>query len=751
MEIKWEIRYSLSQTSVGWVGSSLCADEIIVTSSSVDRFQLLTKKPLCGFVLRVLSGTMNSIPSSGFLSSILDNMDTLTAPCFSPFQAIHEDDRRQDSPLLNLPSNVLDNIVSFIPLKVRTLLVAPVCRALRDSVYRSITSVAFYKTQLDELSDTRIKYFLSIHGHKITAINFDLFRSVEDEACTQWNWRQSVITAVKMCSNLRELDILVCKRHRLRDTDLLTIFRECPQLQVLCIDAQYLSGHCFQVAPVGLQRLELEMCLRLSEPSIRSIFTRLKKLKVLYISELKILKDSIITGLVSNLKNLRDLSIIANPETDLDLSASGLAHLARLPRLQNLCLEGLAAVTDRFLSELSDVSTNAAARSITSLSLAFCFNFSSVGLQRLSRMPKLDSLNLDGITKREISSGLLKIAEEGRLARVLLAEGTNVAAETLREICRVSPRLRLLDLSNNDVVMDLNIANEIVVEWLISGRPSLTILTNKHLPWGLVTKPPPACEFVPPAFNVVHLHRSTVPINEVLPGSVLSDEDSSQLPHGLLLPRLRRGNRYRLLYSLRIASQDGGDSDDQKENSFSPTHQQPQRCKGKSPRTPPNIPQMCTTPPLPMFGVQQPNSHSPHALTASPLSNCVPELSNCFNACSPLQAQQMILQDLHSTAFSTPELAQIIPPDISLESWMTWLAANPSYVSSNIPLTDPLSILTAGSAGAPRPPVEIPQQPRFHYTRGPRNKRRSNPQKQPSPRAAAPPLSFSPTDFPPLQ
>ncbi|VDM72777.1 unnamed protein product [Strongylus vulgaris] len=88
---------------------------------------------------------------------------------------------------------------------------------------------------------------------------------------------------------------------------------------------------------------------------------------------------------------------------------------------------------------------------------------------------------------------------------------------------------------------------------------------------------------------------------------------------------------------------------------------------------------------------------------------------------------------------------------MTLEPLMMWLAANPSYASSNLAFTDPMSILTTGSAGAPRPPVEIPQQPRFHYTRGPRNKRRSNPQKQPSPRAAAPPLSFSPTDFPPLQ
>lgn len=53
--------------------------------------------------------------------------------------------------------------------------------------------------------------------------------------------------------------------------------------------------------------------------------------------------------------------------------------------------------------------------------------------------------------------------------------------------------------------------------------------------------------------------------NEVLPGSVLSEDDSSQLPHGLLLPRLRRGNRYRLLHSLRSLSQEAGDSDDQVE------------------------------------------------------------------------------------------------------------------------------------------------------------------------------------------
>ncbi|VDL77960.1 unnamed protein product [Nippostrongylus brasiliensis] len=543
-------------------------------------------------------------------------MDTLTAPNFSPFQISEEEDRTQISPLLNLPNNVLDSIVSYIPLKVRALMVAPVCRALRDSVNRTIVSVAFYKTQLDELSDTRIKYFLSIYGSKIFAINFDLFRSVEDE-----------------------------------------IFRECPQLQTLCIDAQYLSGHCFQAVPLGLTRLELEMCLRMTDASMRYIFTRLKKLKVLYVSELKILKDQLISGLVSNLKNLRDLSIIGNPDApNLDLSASALSHLARLPRLQNLCLEGIPAVTDRFLSEISDTSTNAAARSITSLSLAFCFNVSSMGLQRLAKMPKLDSLNLDGITKRDISAGLEKVAEEGRLMRLLLAEGTNVSCEKLSEIVRKSNRLRLLDISNNDVLADWAAANNLVTQWIASGRPSLTILTNKHLPWSMI-RMPPTSPLTPPPVSVIHLHRTTIDDSDIVPGSVLSEEQSFQLPHGLLLPRLRRGNRYRLLCSLRSMSQE--DSDDQKENSCSPSHRNPQT--KKSQRSPVSVPPtMRPLQPMPLFGAQSPSPVLP-SVPVTPMY----DIAGYFP--TPMETpHSMMLPDLNTLpTYPPPDLSQLVPPDLS--------------------------------------------------------------------------------------
>ncbi|VDM63805.1 unnamed protein product [Angiostrongylus costaricensis] len=738
---------------------------------------------------------MNSKPSFDFLSSVLDNMDTLTAPFFSTFQTSQNNETKQSSPLFELPNNVLDNIVSYIPLKVRTLAVAPVCRALRDSVYRSINSVAFYKTQLDELSDTRIKYFLSIHGSKITAINFDLFRSVEDEACTQWSWRQSVITAVKMCSNLRELDILICKRHRLRDTDLLTIFRQCPQLQVLCIDAQYLSGHCFQIAPVGLIRLELEMCLRLSELSMRYIFTRLKKLKVLYFSQLKILNDQIVSGLVSNMKNLRDLSIIGNP------SAPNLAD-AKLVQIFVVVVVVLDVVgrwltfrrlrLPQSLDELSDAVNNPAARSIRSLSLAFCFNFSSVGLQRLARMTKLDSLNLDGITKRDISSGLLKIAEEGRLIRLLLAEETNVSTDILREVVRVSPHLRLLDISNNEALTSWGAANSLVDLWVSSGRPSLTILTNNHLPWSTIKMPPSRSPCTPPAVSVVHLHRNTVAKSEIILGSVLSRDDSSQLPHGLLLPRLRRGNRYRLLCSLLSMSQELTDLDDQKENSCSRALHQPvsSRKPQKNSSTIPTV-SARSNPSIPLVGVQHSNLKSSPMFDTSVVEKLAPSSISYLSSSETSTVTPTMLSDLCPSAYSA-DLSQVISPDMSkifvighivgvtsywleqkempfsgqesrkckdfvlfmmvltLEAWMILLSANQSYDTSRLSLTDPLSILTTGSAGAPRPPFEIPQQPRIHYTRGPRNKRRSNQQKR-SPRTALPPVSFSSTDFPPLK
>ncbi|PIO56994.1 hypothetical protein TELCIR_21604, partial [Teladorsagia circumcincta] len=93
---------------------------------------------------------------------------------------------------------------------------------------------------------------------------------------------------------------------------------------------------------------------------------------------------------------------------------------------------------------------------------------------------------------------------------LLLAEGTNVSCDALKEIVRVSSHLRLLDISNNDVLADWAAANALVAQWAVSKRPSLTILTNNHMPWAMIRLPTPCSFWTPPVVSVCHLHRSTV-------------------------------------------------------------------------------------------------------------------------------------------------------------------------------------------------------------------------------------------------
>ncbi|KJH45217.1 hypothetical protein DICVIV_08758 [Dictyocaulus viviparus] len=333
--------------------------------------------------------------------------------------------------------------------------------------------------------------------------------------------------------------------------------------------------------------------------------------------------------------------------------------------------------------------------------------------------------------------------------RLLLAEGTVVTTDALREVVRLSKRLRLLDISNNDVLMDWTAANSLVTEhWVSSGRPYLTILTNNHFPWAKIKIMPPRSSSVPPAFSVVHLHRNTVGSSELISGSVLSQDNSSQLPSGLLLPRLRRGNRYRLLCSLQsIPPREAVEYDDQKENSSLRTYFHLSGT-GKSSRMLSINSSTCkqTNFPGPLLG-ELSNTRSSTIFGAGVEEQVLKPIdysSSCSSVIVPGRMSAKLCQDDYTTDFG-----QVLHSDMSLETWMMWLPPNQFCNSAALSYTDPLCILTTGSSRAPRPPIEIPQQPRFHYTRGPRNKRRSSRKKR-SHRSAIPPVSFNHTDFPPL-
>ncbi|VDK55376.1 unnamed protein product [Anisakis simplex] len=458
-----------------------------------------------------------------------------------------------------LSDAVLIRILSMIPIRERVSHISVLERRLHRLVFKSINSVSFYRDNLDVLSDDRLESFISQYGSQLHYANFDLYRSAL--MSSQWKWRLSIKNVTSLCWNLRSLDILFCDHHKLRDADLIDIFKSCPHLVNLRIDAQFIRGHSLQYAPRGMQRLVLEMCYRLSQTTFHHITNRLHKLRSLHLSQLLILSDKIIADIVKNLTNLTDLSLVSHPETIYEeLTGAGLGTLARLRKLRTLCTEGLAAVTDRFLILISD-ENSAAAKTITSLSLAFCFNLSIHGLYRLAKMPKLSCLNLDGITKRDIGPGVERIAAGQRLVKLFLAEGTNVSPDSLVRIVQSSPMLRTLDISSNEGIHNYSFAQEIIKYWaknfgrhlVIDGkrrecyRP-LYILTDEHLPWNIVDKPE-TDKYGRTIVTVVHIRRESIPEEEIMPTTVLSNESPLCLPNGVMAPQLRRGNRYRLMWS----------------------------------------------------------------------------------------------------------------------------------------------------------------------------------------------------------
>ncbi|CAJ0575281.1 unnamed protein product, partial [Mesorhabditis spiculigera] len=450
------------------------------------------------------------------------------------------------SKLLNeMPNSVLDRIIGFIPLRERCSQVTLVSKNIHDSVERTIKNVSFFMEGMDRISDESLDQFLKLRGQHLTHINLDLYRSVSRDESTQWAWRQSILKITSSCVNLTELDLMICNRHKLRDKDLEAVFKSCKKLETLRFDAQFVNGNSFKFAP-PLKRLEMEMCIRINDNGINFICSRMQGLRTLYVSQLLILKDSHLFKLVKSLKKLRDLAIVSHVETKYEgLSGFGLCSLTKLP-LRTLVVEGIAAATDQFLQTIANPESKIFTQ-LQSLSIAFCFNISMHGLKRLTPLPQLRNLNLDGFQTRDISLGIEEISSTGNLQRLFIADDTNITPEALVRIVKNSPKLCVLDLVKNKRVLTAETANEWISFWEQSNRPPLYVLTNDHKVWNDVNFP---------SFDscgrrrvvIIHLALHDAPLEEIAPSTAITFESPNCLPSGILYAKIRCGNRYRLLF-----------------------------------------------------------------------------------------------------------------------------------------------------------------------------------------------------------
>ncbi|CAL2037404.1 unnamed protein product [Caenorhabditis brenneri] len=450
-------------------------------------------------------------------------------------QDLRDDEVVQDSPLLRLKDNVLDLIVEYVPLKDRLLRLRSVCHRLSDSVKRSVKSVEFLRDELDYCDDAKISFFLSVYGKNVEHINYDLFRSCSLREYTQWSWRQSVISSVTKCPQLKQLDILVCCRHRLRDGDLQVIFKQCQQLEVLRMDASFINGHCFAKAPLSLRKVELECCQTFTKTGFLGMCARLYKLQTLHASLLPCLDEQTIKK-IGDMKHLKNLSIAADPEQKMNQFR--LAEIRRLSKLTTLCLDGVNNVTDKFLGDLCDLSQSPAARSLENVSFSFCKNIGPNGISKLKNLPKLKSLNLDGVSKRDVSTGLEAIGNVGKLEILLLSQDTYVSPKTIVEFVAKCESLRTLDISNNYRLKDKSFAEQVYNARVFSFGKPLAILTDFKAMWR---------QLPPYSYD---RRVEIVNVNDRYPEEIvesISPNTPQQLARGHLIPDLRRGNRYKII------------------------------------------------------------------------------------------------------------------------------------------------------------------------------------------------------------
>uniref|UniRef100_A0AC35TS61 F-box domain-containing protein n=1 Tax=Rhabditophanes sp. KR3021 TaxID=114890 RepID=A0AC35TS61_9BILA len=443
------------------------------------------------------------------------------------------------------PDHVWMNVFQYVPLKQRIGIFSIVSRAMRDLVRRSVRDVAFYKDMLDQLDDNRLNLFLRQYGYYLKHINLDLYKATL--RTSQGNWRQTVLNIISIGKNITSLDVLICERHKLRDTDVMKIFKYCNKLTTIRIDAQFLTGYCFANSPKTITHLELEMCFRFSAESFTKLLY-LKRLKTLHMSQMLVLSDDLIAKLVQKLNFLETLSIVSNVGSQYEeLTTKGLTELAYLPRLTALNLEGLPMVNDDYLKAICDSKYSFTQR-IEKLSLAHCQNISSVGLMELEKCDSLTALNLDGVKNNDISAGLIRLSSKGNLRKLLLADETSVSLGALYSVIYQSKNLRYLDVTNFKPQFDEGVYQKFYQLFAEQQeRVSLVVMTEKHQPW--IRFPHIRNEFGVPKLCIYSLATESLGEEVMSGGSVVMNEKITQIPPGFTEPWLRIGNRYRALWA----------------------------------------------------------------------------------------------------------------------------------------------------------------------------------------------------------
>jgi F-box/leucine-rich repeat protein 14 len=170
-------------------------------------------------------------------------------------------------------------------------------------------------------------------------------------------------------------------------------------------------GHAFAQDLPNLKTLDLSLCKQVTDSSLGRIAQHLKNLEVLELGGCSNITNTGLLLIAWGLKKLKRLNL----RSCWHISDQGIGHLAGLSKETaegNLALEYLGLQDCQRLSDESLKHIAQGLVSLKNLNLSFCISVTDSGLKYLSKMPKLEELNLracDNIS----DIGMAGLAEEG--------------------------------------------------------------------------------------------------------------------------------------------------------------------------------------------------------------------------------------------------------------------------------------------------------------------------------------------------
>lgn len=207
-------------------------------------------------------------------------------------------------------------------------------------------------------------------------------------------------------------------------------------------------SQAFAIELPNLRVLDLSLCKQISDTSLGRIAQYVKNLEVLELGGCSLVTNTGLLLIAWGLKKLKKLNL----RSCWHISDQGIGHLAGLSKetaegnlqLEYLGLQDCQRLSDESLKHIAQGLTN-----LKTINLSFCISVTDSGLKFLSKMPKLEELNLracDNIS----DIGMAGLAEDGGcgISSLDVSFCEKIGDQALQHISQGLYRLKSLSLSS---------------------------------------------------------------------------------------------------------------------------------------------------------------------------------------------------------------------------------------------------------------------------------------------------------------